>query len=378
MGHRGRHREARHTRAVGQFTLAVAVCAPVMVATGLGLRTVQANDVGGQRPFAVYLGLRLTTTIVAVMAIALVAASDIGPALPSSSRMPARRSPKRSARSCGRSCNSRNAWRRLRVADHEGRYSRDRGTVTLAITHDLVIATVALAVAWFATLAGYDLVVARTFDQPLRPRFERAPLERLARTALPLGIVMMLGSYAANVPRYVVDHFHGARELGVFSAIANLMLIGTTLMTALGQAATPRLPVHSSIESARALAPDPTSPRCCLRSRRRRCRPCCPRRAANFGVAVHTRLRVAMRVLVVIMLAGLATNLASVFGVIVTASGEYSRQIALQVINLVVVFSLAWSWSRRMARSARRGHCLWRAPLPCSSSPLSRLRVRAL
>ena len=40
------------------------------------------------------------------------------------------------------------------------------------------------------------------------------------RLALPLGFVMMLASLGTNVPRYVVEHRLGVRELGVFSAVS--------------------------------------------------------------------------------------------------------------------------------------------------------------
>jgi O-antigen/teichoic acid export membrane protein len=329
---------------VGRFTLAVAVCAPIMIATGLGLRTVQANDVGRDYPFAVYLGLRVITMVIAVTSIGIVAAigyrASLGVILAYAGAKVAE-------------ATSEIVWAQLQQQERMAQIARSmvtKGatavvavTIALAVTHDLVIATAALAAAWFVTLAGYDLAVARTFDQPLRPSFARGPLARLARTALPLGIVMMIGSYAANVPRYIVDHFHGARELGVFSAIANLMLVGTTLMTALGQTTTPRL--------ARAYLD---------RDRRELWR------LARILLGVATILGtggvavavIAGRpilgllytadyashadVLVVVMVAAFATNVASVFGVMVTATGEYQRQIALQLINLVVALAVGW------------------------------------
>jgi O-antigen/teichoic acid export membrane protein len=216
-------------------------------------------------------------------------------------------------------------------------------TLALALTHDLVVATATLATAWCATLVGYDLVVARTFDQPLRPRFERKAMVQLAGTALPLGVVVMLGSYAANMPRYALDHFHGARELGVFGAIANLMLIGTTLMTALGQAAMPRF-ARAFLDRDRnelwrltrillAVAMLLGTGAVAI--------------AALGGGPILRLIYTAeyaerANVLIVVMVAGVATNFASVFGVIVTSSGEYRRQIALQLINLAVVIAFAW------------------------------------
>jgi O-antigen/teichoic acid export membrane protein len=329
---------------VGEFTLAVAVCAPIMIAAGLGLRTVQANDVARERPFAVYLGLRMVTTLVAVAAIGLVAVIGYR----ASAAVILAYAAAKVAEAL-----SEIIWAQLQQQERMAPIARSmitKGltavvaiTIALVATRNLAIATAAIAVAWFATFVGYDLVVARTFGQPLRPRFDREPLVSLARTALPLGIVMMLGSYAANMPRYVLDHFHGARELGVFSAIANLMLIGTTLMTALGQAATPRF-ARAYLDRDRGelwrLARILLGVALVLGGGAVAVAACVGR--PILGLLYTADYAGHADVLIVIMLAGLATNVASVFGVIVTATGEYRRQIALQLINVTVVLAFAW------------------------------------
>jgi O-antigen/teichoic acid export membrane protein len=52
---------------------------------------------------------------------------------------------------------------------------------------------------------------------------------------------MMLVSLRLNVPRYFIQRWSGAAELGVFAALASLLVAGNLIITALGQAATPRL-----------------------------------------------------------------------------------------------------------------------------------------
>jgi O-antigen/teichoic acid export membrane protein len=329
---------------VGRFTLAVAVCSPVMLATGLGLRTIQANDVAGERPFGVYFGLRIVTTALAIIAIAALAmASDraaIGIVLLFALA--------KAAEALGEPF-----WGQLQQHEQMAPIARSlmlRGTLgafavvgLLAATHSLAVAIAGLAVAWTVVLVMHDLVVARRFEQPIRPRFERAPLIALATTAFPLGVVLMTGSYAANAPRYFIVHFHGERELGLFAAIANLMLIGTTLMTALGQAAAPRL-ARAYLDRDRGEL---------VRLVRTLLAVACGLGVAGIAVAavaggpalalLYTREYADHTdVLIVIMLAGLVTNIASVFGVVVTASGDYMRQVWLQAINLVVAVGLAW------------------------------------
>lgn len=315
-----------------------------MIAAGLGLRTAQANDVGRSRPFGVYLGLRLTTTAMALVVIVVVAL--VGYRTAASVILVY-------ALAKAAEATSEIVWGQLQQQEDMARIARSmvlKGVlatsavaIALVVTHDLLVVVAGIALAWGLTLVGYDLVVARRFDQSLRPQFDVVALGELARTSLPLGIVLMIGSYAANVPRYLVDHYGGERELGVFSANANLMVIGVTLMTALGQAAAPRL--------ARAYFE---------RNRREVARllrtllavaltlglggVAVAALAGRFALALLYTREFAERVdvLIVVMLAGLAANIAGAFGVMITASGEYRRQVGLQIANLVVALGVAW------------------------------------
>jgi O-antigen/teichoic acid export membrane protein len=112
-----------------------------------------------------------------------------------------------------------------------------------------------------ALLAGRALIF---FSYDVRPRVllagsprehlaERAELKpawnlrnqwKLAWVALPLGVGLMLNALIGNSPRYSMEHYVGIRALGIFSAIATLMAIGTTFIEALGQATAPRLAKH--------------------------------------------------------------------------------------------------------------------------------------
>jgi hypothetical protein len=59
---------------VGQFTLGLAVTAPVVLFTNLSLREVQATDAKHQYLFSDYLGLRLLLTGLALVAITVIIA----------------------------------------------------------------------------------------------------------------------------------------------------------------------------------------------------------------------------------------------------------------------------------------------------------------
>jgi O-antigen/teichoic acid export membrane protein len=109
----------------------------------------------------------------------------------------------------------------------------------LFLTHRLVPAVAALAAARIAVLIVYDRPKGST-GQLLSHSETRVQFE-IFRTALPLGIVLMLVSLTSNIPRYAVERHMGTRDLGVFAAVAAFLAVGSTVANALGQSATPRL-----------------------------------------------------------------------------------------------------------------------------------------
>jgi O-antigen/teichoic acid export membrane protein len=120
------------------------------------------------------------------------------------------------------------------------------------LTGSVVWGAVGLAVAWAVVLSTYDVrsgaLILRGSQARgssrrvvLRPRFSFRPLSHLAWLALPLGVVMLLNSLDANLPRYFVEKDMGARDLGFYAAVAYLLVAGNTVVNALGQAASPRL-----------------------------------------------------------------------------------------------------------------------------------------
>jgi O-antigen/teichoic acid export membrane protein len=78
------------------------------------------------------------------------------------------------------------------------------------------------------------------------PTWKWSIQQKLIRLALPLGAVMLLISLNANIPQYAIEYFVvrdvlKPADLGIFAAIAYLMLVGSILQGALAQAASPRL-----------------------------------------------------------------------------------------------------------------------------------------
>jgi O-antigen/teichoic acid export membrane protein len=249
---------------VGQFALGLSICAPIMLFAGMSLKTVQASDVRLQYTFADYFGLRLITTGVAVVAVA-------GVAFATGQRR-------------------ETAWVILLVGGAKAvesisdivygwlqQYEDMRriaqslmlrgaaGLMALAggvlLSGSVVGGAAAFVIAWALVLVLFDArpgqslraepssgldngwVVPRQ-NRLGRPRWDRGTLCQLTCLALPFGVATVLASVAGNLPRYFIEHTLGERALGIFAALAYLIVAGTTAVSALAQASLPRLARH--------------------------------------------------------------------------------------------------------------------------------------
>ncbi len=237
---------------VGQFALGLAITAPVVLFFNLQLRPVQATDSRGEYAFRDYLGLRMVTTLLALVLISVVvtvsgyrmeivlvvlavgaakafeALSDIFYGL----------------------------LQRHERMDVVGRSMMIKGPLSLLalglvfyVTGSLLWATVAIAATWAVTLGIYDirkcamLIKSGTHDMAvsLMPRWKLGILWRLTGFALPLGFVAALNSLNTNIPRYLTEQYLGERELGIFAALAYIMVSARLVSGALGNSASPRL-----------------------------------------------------------------------------------------------------------------------------------------
>jgi O-antigen/teichoic acid export membrane protein len=242
---------------VGQYALGMTVTAPVVLFCSLQLRSVQVTDTTGQYRFADYLGLRLATSLLALLLVGvIVAAGTFAP---------------------------RTAWIILAagaakaidaVADiYAGLFQQhermDRvaisqtlrgGTavaamaVVMAATHDLLSGVLATAVTSALVLFAFDIPNSRPAlaagdahdgrggTRPAgRPRWSLPVMTGLARTGLPLGMLILLLSLNSNAPSYVIGRVLGQAPLGVFAALAFLTMVPLTVVNALGQSASRRL-----------------------------------------------------------------------------------------------------------------------------------------
>ncbi len=240
---------------VGLFTLGLAVTAPVMMLTNLQLRGIQATDARREYVFGHYVGLRLLTTLLALVVITgivIIAAPGWLPALVILAVGVAKAFESVSDVIYGLLQQHERMDRIATSMMIKGPLSLAALAAGVYLTHSVLWATLGLALTWALVLGGYDIrsaiVVLRSSqtaraDGPraLRPVWDLRPLVALAWLALPAGIVMALLSLSVNTPRLFVAHYLGTGELAIFASMAYVLVVGATLTTALGQAAAPRL-----------------------------------------------------------------------------------------------------------------------------------------
>lgn len=241
---------------VGQFALGLAVTAPVIMLANLGLRSVQATDARQIYTFGHYLGLRLVSVILALIVIILIAAF---PNYPTSTALVVITIGL--AKVCEAISNIYyGLFQQHERMDRVALSKIIKGLTSLValglgmwLTGEVFWATVGLAATWAALLLMFDMrsgrwILERRYGEHtsdgksrLRPNFDIQHLLTLAWMALPLGIVLMLISLNTNIPRYFIEHQLGAHELGIYAALAYLIVAGNMIIDALGQSASPRL-----------------------------------------------------------------------------------------------------------------------------------------
>lgn len=242
---------------VGEFALALAITAPVMTFLGLNLRAVQATDARHEYEFGDYLGVRLLAVLSGLCIITAIA-SFVTQYSSSRAVILAVGLAK------GFESISDVIFGLLQQSERMDRISISqaiKGTSQLAVlsvvlyaTRSLIWAVLGLALVNFVTLAVYDLssavAILRKDGAGIDVRSLRnvaAPLSRLrlfrtiAFLSLPLGIVGLLDSLNTNIPRYFIEHLQGKAALGYFAALAYIPVAGHTVITALADAARPRL-----------------------------------------------------------------------------------------------------------------------------------------
>ena len=233
------------TSEVGQFALALAITAPVYMLTNLSLRSVQATDARSEFTFSAYFTLRsigagvgLLTVAVIVFVMghdwrtsAIIMVIGLAKAVESFSDV------------------TFGLLQKHERLDQVAISVMLKGICSLAAfcavyiwLRSVVLACTALFVMWLLVFLLYDRRLARNIEgnAPFVAH-ESRPLLALAKLAAPIGVVMAMTSLNANIPRYAIQHYRGSGELGIFAALAYLIVAVGLVVNALGQSVVARL-----------------------------------------------------------------------------------------------------------------------------------------
>jgi O-antigen/teichoic acid export membrane protein len=231
---------------VGEFTLGLAVAAPVFMFTNLQLRAVQATDVNAEHGFANYFTLRLLATLLGLMVIvALLPFAGAASAVRIVILLVA-------VSKCVE-CMSDVTAGLLQREEQLKRVAISlmmRGvasvlvfSLTFAYFRNLALSVAAMSGVWLAVLLSYDVRNVRALIGRQDPffRFDRSELTRLMMLGLPLGWVVFFGCLSVNIPRYFLQHYMGLADQGIYASLAYLVVAINLVVTALSVSVTTRL-----------------------------------------------------------------------------------------------------------------------------------------
>ena len=253
---------------VGQFALGLATTAPIFMFATLRLRDVQATDTEQEYLFGDYFGLRLITTLLAVLtvaAIVLVSNFQRETALVILATAGSKASEAISDAFYGLFMQQERLDRIAKSLMIKGPFSLVGLALGFYLTGSVFWGVIGLAAARVLIMVTYDIRNASlTMNSQVTrraglipdpfpsPRFDRATLLRLTKLTLPLGFVTMLISFNSNIPRYFIEAQMGAYYLGLFAAISAFQKAAPTVVQALGRSASPRLAKYYTANNARA------------------------------------------------------------------------------------------------------------------------------
>jgi|SRR5690625_625799 len=226
---------------VGQFSLGLAITAPIILFSNMQMRNLVATDSTNDYEFSEYLSSRLlllilgfviiiivvimgSYSLVVSIAIILVGFSKVVESL---------------------SELTHGYFQKIERMDYAGKslvYKAISSLIAFSLifylTRNLNYALIGLIFAWILRLFLYDLKYTKKYVS-IRPKISN--FKKIILFSLPLGFVSTLTSLNVNIPRYFLENFGGIEELGYFSAIAYVLVGGNLLVRPLSIVAAPRL-----------------------------------------------------------------------------------------------------------------------------------------
>lgn len=239
--------------AVGQFALGLAVTAPILFLLNMNLRGVQATDATGEYHFSEYMAVRLATTPIGLGMIA---------AFVWAMGYPGRTSLAVILVGIAKSIEAitdiqYGLFQRHERMDIVCASIVSKGVLSVALmggflllVPDLLFGLIGLCFAWLLVGAFFDLPQSaklasrsgslKALIAPVRP----GVAVRLVCSAIPLGATGFLGSLQASVPRLIIERSLTTRDVGIFSALAYFLMIGSRIVLSINQSTSARQAIY--------------------------------------------------------------------------------------------------------------------------------------
>ncbi|MBZ4373696.1 lipopolysaccharide biosynthesis protein [Corallococcus sp. AS-1-6] len=248
---------------VGQFALALAITAPVLLMARMQLRTLQATDARSTFGFEHYLGL-MVLNVVAGVAVCCAIATAMADSLHAAWVIAL------VALAKGFEAVSEVFYGALQKAERLGLIARSTIAksvlsvvlvpLALWLTHSPIAGAAALAFAWAIVLFFFDARALQREFPGMRSwstlwrtpwRTEGRRLKALFLLCWVLGLTALLAALRPNIPRYLLEAHAGQAELGMYAALAYFAALGGRVVHSLGQAVSPRLGRYHAARDAR-------------------------------------------------------------------------------------------------------------------------------
>lgn len=244
---------------VGEYAFAAAIAYPMSLIANLQLRAVFVNDHEGRYPFRRMLATRYL--LAALAWIVLLVTSVLTRSTPRATALLLLVGTSMLVDSLSESYFS--LLQKNERMDRIARSLISRGLLSLALaavilylTHNLLYAVCGVLLGRLTVLAFYDTAIetfrisnigekelpaSNSFIERFRPRWNLRSQWEMIWVALPLGGVSVLSSFNMNIPRYMIEHYLGPRELGIYSALNYIPYAALLFASALGYVSYARL-----------------------------------------------------------------------------------------------------------------------------------------
>ncbi|MBR0571630.1 hypothetical protein KB205_13420 [Microvirga sp. STS03] len=228
---------------LGSYTIALAISAPVLLFTGLQLRAIQVTDNNGEWQFGHYLGLRVITSVLGIatiIALSLFLDWENKMLLYLISIL-------KILEGISEIFNTKQ--QALERMEEVAKSYILKGVGTTFALYTGVFLLKDINIGLFIAVVLNVLIIylydyrscssLLTEDKVLR--FEWRLLKQLAVKAFPLGLVVLIISLNGNFSKYIIEFKLGTEKQGIYSTLSYVIVLGTFISYAVGQAFIPRL-----------------------------------------------------------------------------------------------------------------------------------------